>query len=48
MDEAALRDLLRKKWPGMTMPFAVAPAKAGFTLEKQHEGSFAIVRLAAP
>lgn len=45
------------QWPGMTMPFAVAkgvdlaPAKPGakvaFTVEKQADGSFAIVRLAA-
>lgn len=44
------------RWPGMTMPRAVAPgvdlapakagAKVAFTLEKQHEWSFAIVRLA--
>lgn len=44
------------QWPGMTMPFAVAkdvdlaPAKPGakvdFTVEKQADGSFAIVRLA--
>lgn len=45
------------QWPGMTMPFAVAPgvdlapakpgAKVAFTVEKQADGSFAIVRLAA-
>lgn len=45
------------QWPGMTMPFAVAkgvdmaPAKPGakvaFTVERQPDGSFAIVRLAA-
>lgn len=45
------------QWPGMTMPFAVKPgidlapakpgAKVAFTVEKQADGSFAIVRLAA-
>lgn len=45
------------QWPGMTMPFAVAPgvdlapakpgAQVAFTVEKQADGSFAIVRLAA-
>ena len=45
------------QWPGMTMPFAVAKdvdlvvakpgAKVDFTVEKQADGSFAIVKLAA-
>lgn len=45
------------EWPSMTMPFAVAPgvdltaakpgAKVAFTVEKQPDGSFAIVRLTA-
>lgn len=45
------------QWPGMTMPFAVKPgidlapakpgAKVAFTVEKQADGSFAIIRLAA-
>lgn len=45
------------QWPGMTMPFAVAKdvdlslakpgAKVTFTVEKQADGSFAIVKLAA-